>query len=81
LRATPLDPLALPLVRNWVYSQHLGWDRRRAEIASILLGFGNQTPDDVAFTQAVARWQLSRGLFPSGVITTATWAVMQPLLP
>ncbi|MCY7323294.1 MAG: peptidoglycan-binding protein [Phormidesmis sp. CAN_BIN36] len=77
---TQVEPLALTIVRNWVFSQFLGWGAKRDAIANRLLGFTNMTPDDFSFARAVTRWQISRGLPATGVINSATWAAMKILL-
>lgn len=77
---TRVDPLALIMVRNWVFSQFLGWGNKRDAIATRLLGFTNMTPDDFSFARAVTRWQMSRGLPATGAINSATWAAMKTLL-
>jgi hypothetical protein len=78
---TQVNPLALNTLRNWVFSQFLGWGSKRDAIATKLLGFTNMTPNDFSFNRAITRWQMSRGLPATGEIDSKTWAAMKILLP
>lgn len=55
----------------------IGWEKHRDQIDR-LLGFTTSTPDERAFSEAVANWQDQQGLVSNGIIGPATWAWMRP---
>src|SRR6266540_4174079 len=71
--AAPGGPnLGRAIGRNRTYSRSLGWGAFVDRIVSYL-GYVAQTPDEIEFARAIARWQSSQGLPADGVLGPATW--------
>jgi peptidoglycan hydrolase-like protein with peptidoglycan-binding domain len=65
---------ALPRNRRW--GRRLGWLSRLHDLLP-LLGVHDRTPDQTTFAFALAKWQLTRGLTPDGVLGPRTWRLLR----